>query len=777
MERRDLRPLFGRRASDVFGDALPNAPLQAAEQLRLEHAINWARWGGAALVFATGPQLPNIGTPFVIAAGVALLVYASAFEVAMRRVHGARGQRQLSMVAFAADAAVVATLMLIFSPDPGWMTFAYGVLVIIVGAFRSPRLGGTVAAVLMGIAYAAAVIVRASAFGFDPEPRRLIAHIGLYVLTALLMTGILRELNVLRLQRARFYDPLLRAQNDLGEGLVLIDRGRPTYWNEAFQEVAGLSRREVDALRRVESVVIDDDRERVSRALGDAAARAQPSTFETRIIRSDGTTRHVLVALQPFQVPTHGAGDRGGLVLAVVRDITASKEAGLALERAALHDELTGLANRRALMRHMNELLKENEPFALLLIQLDGLTELRATFGHPAADDLVIQAAARVVSSIPDALLTVRVQDRMGVVIAGDGAENAVAAAKALIEHIDKGFVVEEAPLHLPASVGIALAPAGGRDAAAVLRSAETAVSTVPRATTGVTVYEPGTAEAARERLQLLRELRSAIEADELRLHFQPKIDGRSGGIAGVEALVRWQHPTRGLLAPGVFLPLVIGTSLERSLSVWVLRNALSQCHTWRALGFDVPVAVNVGMLLAQDPDLCSVVLDLLTQNGVPARALEIEITEDVAMTDARQAMRAISQLAAEGVGVLIDDFGVGQTSLSYLQRLRVRGIKLDRSFVTNMLQHPSDEVIVRAALGLARNLGLLVVAEGIEDGATWERLRSLGCDEGQGYHFARPLPLNYLVAWMRAWARTGEAAVVSGRSATLTVSAGRLDH
>lgn len=743
-------PTAGASNALAGAGVLPAAAEPFIEQRRLEQAINWGRWGGAALVLGTGPAFPNLGIGYVVALALLLVAYGTVFQVLLRRVRTQAQQRRVSLVAFAADAAVVAALMLVFSPDPLWVTFMYGALVVVVGAFRIPRLGGFLAALVMSLAYLGVVALRSAEFGLHTTPDRIVTHIGLYLLTALLMTAILRELEVLRSQRASFYDPLVRAQSDLGEGLVVIDKVRPKYWNNAFGTITGRSRAELDDIGDLGELVTPEGRPRFAQALENAGTRSEPATFETRLLQRDGTARDVDISIQPFE-GTDATGVEAGRVLAVIRDITTRKEAQRALERFALYDDLTGLPNRALLILRLDELLGgPSTALALILLELDGLSEVQSTFGRSATDDIHRQLAKRLAGAVPMARVTARTGDRFAAVVPAADEDESRRIARDLVARIDEGFVLKDTPLHLRARIGIALAPSHGRDAVELLGHAETALLAA-RAGTTVSLYADGMTEAARKRLRDLQELRTAIARDQLTLHYQPKIDAASGAVAGVEALVRWEHPQRGTVAPGEFVPVAIGTELERALSVWVLRRALVQCRAWRAAVADVPVAVNVGIGLAQDPELVPIVAGLLAETGVPARWLEIEITEDVAMTDAAQVERAIAHLDELGVRVSIDDFGVGHSSLSYLQRLRVHGIKLDRSFVTKMGTHPGDAMIVRTALELGHQLGLHVVAEGVEDADTWQQLRSLGCDAGQGYHFSRPLAILDLAAWLRS--------------------------
>ncbi|MDQ3990887.1 MAG: EAL domain-containing protein, partial [Actinomycetota bacterium] len=264
-------------------------------------------------------------------------------------------------------------------------------------------------------------------------------------------------------------------------------------------------------------------------------------------------------------------------------------------------------------------------------------------------------------------------------------------------------------------------------------------------------LYSPKRDRYSPERLAMVGQLRRAIEGRELVLHYQPKVDLVRGRISGVEALVRWNHPEQGLLAAGAFVPLTEHTGLIRSLTSLVLEDAIRQCAEWRAQGFDIPVAVNLSVRNLHDAQLPEEVAALLRAHGVPASALTLEITESAIMLDPYRAMGVLARLSAMGLGLSIDDFGSGHSSLAYLKRLPVSELKIDRSFVQYMSSEPNDAAIVRTTVELGRNLGLEVVAEGVEDEGAVERLLSFGCELAQGYHLGRPAPAKAITELLEA--------------------------
>ncbi|RBY95973.1 hypothetical protein DQ237_12655 [Blastococcus sp. TF02-8] len=277
----------------------------------------------------------------------------------------------------------------------------------------------------------------------------------------------------------------------------------------------------------------------------------------------------------------------------------------------------------------------------------------------------------------------------------------------------------------------------------------------------GYEVWAPDGTPASRDRLETLEQLRSALDGEELDNHYQPKLDLRTGRIVGLEALVRWNHPTRGLLYPDVFLPLAEQAGLMRRLALRVLERSLRDLQTWRAHGHDLSVAVNLSVSNLQDVALPEQVAMLLDACGVPAEALVLEITEDVLMADAPRSQQVMAGLRTLGVRLSVDDYGTGYSSLSYLRALPVDELKLDRSFVTHLTSDPRAAAIVRSTLQLSRDLGMSMVVEGVEDADSLAALREWGCDVAQGYHISRPMPAERVLGWLDA--RPMRAGVVAG--------------
>jgi diguanylate cyclase (GGDEF)-like protein len=416
----------------------------------------------------------------------------------------------------------------------------------------------------------------------------------------------------------------------------------------------------------------------------------------------------------------------------------------------ALHDALTGLPNRTLLRLRADEALASDGPSALMLIDLDRFKEINDTLGH-AYGDVVLQAVATRLQE------TVRASDtvaRLGgdefaiLLPTVDGTEAALDLAARALAVMEAPIEADGVFLDVDASIGIALSGQHGSDVETLLQNADIAMYSAKDRGLGTCVYDSELNEHSPERLGLLGELRRALDNRELVLHFQPKVAVPGEQVCGVEALVRWQHPERGLIPPASFIPLAERTPLIRPLTRYVIDAALEQCARWRAAGRELHVAVNVSARNLLDERFVDEVLELLARWQVPAPYLELEVTESAIMADPERAQAILARLADAGITLSIDDFGAGYTSLAHLKDLPVHQLKIDRSFVAQMTADRSNALIVRSVIELGHNLGLTTVAEGVEDRATLARLTELGCDVAQGYHLCRPLPAAQLELW-----------------------------
>ncbi|GAA3157871.1 hypothetical protein GCM10010531_06560 [Blastococcus jejuensis] len=414
----------------------------------------------------------------------------------------------------------------------------------------------------------------------------------------------------------------------------------------------------------------------------------------------------------------------------------------------ATHDALTGLPNWELLRDRLEQALvaagRSDDEVALLLIDLDRFKEINDTLGHTYGDKLLRQVGPRLQSVLREGDTIARLGgDEFAVLLPTvDGESEARLVAERLRESLHRAFDVDGVVLDVEASVGIVLSPWHGTGTEDLLRNADIAMYAAKELKGAAVVFEPEEHATAPNRLTVLGDLRRGLEAEgELFLHYQPKITLDGERIEGVEALLRWQHPTQGLVPPGDFIPVAEGTGIILRLTERVLQMALAQQRTWLDAGHPVPVAVNLSTRCLLDAGLPDMVQRLLTEHRVPASLLRLEVTESAVMGDAARCMDVLQRLHDLGVRLSIDDFGTGYSSMAYLRRLPVDELKIDRSFVLGMCTTAQDAVLVRTAIDLGHNLGLTVVAEGVEGAEHVDALRTLGCDIAQGYHFARPMP------------------------------------
>ncbi len=535
--------------------------------------------------------------------------------------------------------------------------------------------------------------------------------------------------------------------NSAGEGIYGLDLGGViTFVNPAATRMLGYQPNELVGQPgdRLFHGSMAEDPVRATLAEG----RLQPISNDL-FRRKDGT----LFPVEYQVTPIH---ERGRILGAVVtfRDITERKRAEAALEHQALHDALTGLPNRALLRDRLQQALlnaqRDGESLALLLLDLDRFKEVNDTLGHQAGDQLLQQVAERLRGALRASDTLARLGgDEFAVVLPTATEAGAVLSAERLTQALEAPFLVDEQPLEVRASIGIALFPDHADSAETLQRRADVAMYVAKRAGSGAAIYNPAQDQYSAERLALVGELRQAITAGALRLHYQPKVDVQTGRLLGAEALVRWQHPQRGLVPPDQFIALAEQTGLIRPLTHWVLDAALRQCAAWRRAGREVPIAVNLSMRNLLDTQLPTLVAELLARHQVPPALLKLEITESAVMADPQRVIEIIRQLRALGVEFAVDDFGTGYSSLSYLKQLAIQQVKIDRSFVKGLAHDANDRAIVRATIELGHQLGLDVVAEGVEDRETLELLRALACDGAQGYYLSRPMPAAAFEAWL----------------------------
>lgn len=440
-----------------------------------------------------------------------------------------------------------------------------------------------------------------------------------------------------------------------------------------------------------------------------------------------------------------------------------------------LRDPLTGLPNRQWLLERTRTALEEAEQLgarsALVLIDLDRFRSVNDTLGHLAGDRLLLQIAERLRLALPCGAESARLGgDEFAVLLPAAGsATSAKRVARQLVATLGSPLDLDGLTLVLEASAGVAVFPDDALDPEGLLRRADVAMYQAKRDRSGVEVYEAKRDANTPDRLGLLGDLRRALDSGDVELHYQPKV-GFDGRVVGLEALVRWVHPDRGRVNPETFIAIAESSGLMPQLTEYVLEKALAQVARWRKEGLDVPVAVNVSPRDVHTPGFAGSVAARLARHGVPPASLQLEITEHVLLEDPQRAADTLAGLTGHGVRMSLDDFGTGYSSLVHLRRLPVSELKIDRSFVARLAVDTEDAEIVRCTVDLAHSLGLLVVAEGVEDDETWERLRDLGCDAIQGWLVAAAMPPEEATAWLRlrgesGWHReTRDARPVHGR-------------
>ena len=440
----------------------------------------------------------------------------------------------------------------------------------------------------------------------------------------------------------------------------------------------------------------------------------------------------------------------------LIGELLKSKHRGERLERIATTDDLTGLANRERFRARLDERIATakaaDETFGVMLCDLDRFKEINDTLGHHFGDELLRDLGPRLAEAMgPDGLVARLGGDEFAV-LPGENtadADELEAIAGRLTACVQQPVGVDEMLLEVGVSIGIARFPRDGEDPHSLLRSADVAMYAAKEAHAGCKVYAAALDRHSVRRLSVLSDFRRALDADEIVVFYQPIMQMNGARVHGAEALVRWQHPDLGLLPPSDFMPIVEQTGLIGPLTRHVLERAVAQCTAWRQAGQDLTVSVNLSVRNLLDPELASLISDLLKIYRLTPSALELEITESMLMSDPDRSLVTLTRLSQLGVGLSVDDYGTGYSSLANIRRLPIDELKIDRSFVSPMLSDESDLIIVRSTINLGHDLGLTVVAEGVEDEATLHRLEGLGCDLAQGYHFSKPLPAEAFNKWV----------------------------
>ena len=571
-----------------------------------------------------------------------------------------------------------------------------------------------------------------------------------------LWTGYVGDVTLRKLaeRELRVSEAKLRSLYDLSPlGIALNDRdGRFLQVNHAIEMITGYTQEEMLATNWWDWAIDDDDpeqRRRVELLLADG--RFGP--VEKELVRKDGSRVSVQITGIIVRAP-----DGQQHIWSMVEDISVRKRSEQRIAFLAYHDALTGLENRFGLRARLEEILKKSSEnatrTAVMLIDLDRFKNVNDTLGHDAGDKLLVEVARRIRASVRDSDLVARLGGDEFVVVIPGVRENMPldGIVRKLFEQLRGNVQLPGRIVYTSCSVGVSVSPLDGEDASTLLKHADLAMYVAK--SQGGDSYRmfqasmtPGT-----DRLSLEVELRGALERDEFVLHYQPRLDTITGRPTGIEALVRWQHPTRGIVFPGAFIPIAEETGLIEPLGQWVLEAACRDLKSWLDTGMEpLRVSVNLSPTQFARTDLAESVANVLTAVGIPARLLELEITESAAMSSPELAVRHLARLKTLGVTLAIDDFGTGHSSLSRLKLFNVDCLKIDRSLVKDCAADAYDAALCRATIALGRALGLEVVAEGVETQEQWQFLAQERCSNIQGFLLARPMPAADAFAFLKA--------------------------
>ena len=529
-------------------------------------------------------------------------------------------------------------------------------------------------------------------------------------------------------------------------------RKNTVWWNESVQRLFGYTAEEVsDAYDWWVERLHPEDRERVHQSLQAAAADAVSWREDYRFRRRDGSYADILDR-------GHVMRDASGATVRMIgtmQDITELKQAQLRIEHLAYHEPVTELPNRTALQRDLRLALEVLQvgtgELGLLLINLNYFRDINDALGHQNGDLLLRQAGERLRRAVGASGRVASLGgDEFAVLLPElSGRRDIERTVSAMQDCLQQPFQIAGIPIKMDATVGVAVSPRDGDTPEVLWRHADVALRTAKQHHTPYLHYDPAIDRSDPNRLALASELLSALREGQLLLHFQPKLALATGRTVGVEALVRWNHPARGLLLPDHFIPLAERTGIINPLTTWVVDHALRHGLALAQAGLPLDLSVNLSARNLHDPSFCPALLKALDAIDFPLSRLTLEITETAIMTDPGRAKAALTELHHAGIHLSMDDFGIGESSLAYLKDLPITKMKIDKSFVVGF-REPRNAAIVRSAIDLGRNLGLSVTAEGIEDEATYLALRDLGCELGQGYFFSKPLPMEPLVTWLR---------------------------
>ena len=422
----------------------------------------------------------------------------------------------------------------------------------------------------------------------------------------------------------------------------------------------------------------------------------------------------------------------------------------------ATHDALTGLPNRALFYDRLNHAIqvssRRKTGLVIMVLNLDGFKQINETLGHYSGDQLLCQVVSRLQIMIrkSDSLARIGGDEFAILLDMNTHGEMVLNIVKKLHKIFMEAFSIEGLEIEIMASIGISFFPEHGTEADTIMQRASLALVSAKQSTKKYAIYDKIMDKSSPRRITMMGELRHAIDAGELMVYYQPKVDLAKSRVSSVEALVRWQHPEHGFLSPDEFIPMAERTGLIRPLTTWVINAALKQGEKWHQKGLKLGIAVNLSPAALLDTDLPNVIVGMLSLHEIPGDYITFEVTEGSMIKDPDLALKILSRLADMGIKISIDDFGTGYSSLAYLKKLPAKELKIDKSFVLDMLESESDAVIVKSIIDLGHNLSMQVVAEGVENKETAVKLKALGCDIIQGFYFSKPLNHEDLLRWLR---------------------------
>ncbi|WJW76211.1 bifunctional diguanylate cyclase/phosphodiesterase [Thiohalobacter sp. IOR34] len=517
--------------------------------------------------------------------------------------------------------------------------------------------------------------------------------------------------------------------------------------NQSARENLGYSQQELSGMTPLD-IKPEYDRAAFA-ALGEPLRTGKTAmvTFETCHRRKDGSTYPVEIRLQLSDT------GRSRVFLAIVQDISEREAHARELEHRALHDPLSGLPGRTLLLDRMEQALsaarRAGTPLMLIILDPSRMQEINDILGHANGDLLLKQVAQRLKGLFRAADTIARLSADEYAILLPEGVERAAALVERIRRAFQAPFLVDGSVLRIDFSIGIAVYPQHGDSPSCLIQHADIALRVAKMERLPYAVFRAEDNPFSHRRLRLLGDLHSAIEGDQIDLHYQPQVELESEKAVGVEALARWFHPDEGQISPAEFVPMAEQTGLIGPLTECVLRRAVRQSRLWKEAGVELTISVNLSVRNLLDKNFPAWLAGLLGREGVAAGQIALEITEDVLMRNPEATLRALHELHAMGLGLHIDDYGTGYSSLSYLRHFPVDCLKIDRSFVGDILVNEQATVIVHSTIDLARKLGLRVIAEGVEEAGALDLLRSFGCDQVQGFIYSRPLPPDVFLEWL----------------------------